>query len=117
MGAAYEAAGRVCCWDWGDVEVRAGTVGREGAGRAAERWRGMLVVVWFLWLKFPTAGCVAVSKMNQRGGKVEKESSEKTRFQNPERDGEKIGLPNKVLRLRQVVNARLNGKRSQSNAR
>lgn len=44
MGAAYEAAGRVCCWDWGDVDVRAGTVGREGAGRA-ERWRGMVIVV------------------------------------------------------------------------
>lgn len=67
VGAAYEAAGRVCCWDWGDVEVRAGTVGREGAGRAAERWRGMLVVVWFLSLKFSTAECVAVLKMNQKG--------------------------------------------------
>lgn len=32
-GAAWVAAGRVCCCDWGFVEVRAGTVGREGAER------------------------------------------------------------------------------------
>lgn len=44
-GAAYEAAGRVCCWDWGEIEERAGTVGREGAERA-ERWRGILGSGW-----------------------------------------------------------------------
>lgn len=34
-GAAWVAAGRFCCC--GAVEVRAGTVGREGAARGAER--------------------------------------------------------------------------------
>lgn len=67
VGAAYEAAGRVCCWDWGDVEVRAGTVGREGAGRAAERWRGMLVVMVFAVEVLDCRMCCCLE--NDSGGK------------------------------------------------
>lgn len=41
LGAAYVAAGRDC---WG-AGARAGAVGLEGAGRPAERLRGILKVV------------------------------------------------------------------------
>lgn len=65
VGAAYEAAGRVCCWDWGEVEVRAGTVGREGAGRA-ERWRGMLMVVFVVMLLDCRMYCCLESEDQER---------------------------------------------------
>lgn len=47
-GAACVVAGRVCCCERGAAGARAGTVGREGAERGAERWRGILreCVVW-----------------------------------------------------------------------
>lgn len=61
--------------------MRAGTVGREGAGRA-ERWRGMVVVVVVV-LRLESLDCrICCCLENESEGEKEvvKGSSEKARF-------------------------------------